>query len=90
MLDATAQPDNETKLITIGELMKTARIPVPKSTIYRLANQGKIRAYKPGKQWLFDPDEVLEDIKRNFRNHGNNQTQKKPKAMDGRLSNGWR
>jgi excisionase family DNA binding protein len=69
------------QLITIDDLMKTGRIPIPKSTIYRLASQGRIRAYKPGKEWLFDITEVLDDIKIKFgNNYGHNKINEKPNA----------
>lgn len=83
-------PDlNNQSLVTIDTLINTHCIPIPKSAVYRLASRGLIRAYKPGKEWLFDVNEVLEDIKRNFKN-GHTEIQKKPKPMVGGLSHGWR
>lgn len=79
------------KLLNIDELLATRLIPLPKSTVRRLARTGKIRAYKPGKEWLFILGEVLEDIKLNFKNnHGNTQTKKKPQNVGGRLQARWR
>lgn len=78
-------------LITIDQLIESQQIPLNKSTIYRLVNRGDIRAYKPGKEWLFDANEVLEDIKRNFRNsHGNTQIRQNKAKVARRLSSKWR
>jgi excisionase family DNA binding protein len=37
---------------------------VPKSTLYRLAQQGRLPGHKVGRAWRFDQEEVDEWIKR--------------------------
>ena len=66
-------------------------LPLKKSTVNRLAKLGKIRAYKPGKEWLFDPNEIIEDLKQNFKNdYGNTQAKKRSQGMVRRLQRPWR
>jgi excisionase family DNA binding protein len=43
----------------------SSRTGLPIKTIRRLAHEGRIRAYKPTqKMYLFDLDEISEDIKK--------------------------
>jgi len=50
-------------LVTAVELADL--ISVPAQTIRKLAREGRIPGYKPGnRQWIFDPEEVVDVIKR--------------------------
>lgn len=48
--------------MTVGEIARHLRIST--STVYKLKERGEIRGYRVGRQILFDPNEVDEDIKR--------------------------
>jgi len=53
-----------TELITTADLAKM--IHLSEYTVRKLVRDGKLPAYQlNGKQYLFDPDEVLRTIKRN-------------------------
>ena len=47
---------------TVEEIARHLRTSC--STVYKLKERGDIRGYRVGRQILFDPDEVDEDIKR--------------------------
>lgn len=51
-----------TTWFTVAEIAKHLR--TSPSTVYKLKERGEIRGYRVGRQILFDPDEVDEDIKR--------------------------
>ena len=40
-----------------------AKLRVSKITVYRMINSGEIPAKKFGKQWRFDPEEIMEWVK---------------------------
>lgn len=48
--------------LTVEEIARHLR--TSPSTVYKLKERGEIRGYRVGRQILFDPDEVDEDIKR--------------------------
>ena len=47
---------NKKQLLTPDEVIEVLRIP--KSTLYKLCNEGEIPAAKIGKHWRFDLDRV--------------------------------
>jgi excisionase family DNA binding protein len=51
-----------TTWFTVTEIARHLR--TSPSTVYKLKERGEIRGYRVGRQILFDPDEVDEDIKR--------------------------
>ena len=53
------------KWMTVEEIARHLR--TSPSTVYKLKERGEIRGYRVGRQILFDPDEVDEDIKRSQR-----------------------
>ena len=55
----------DTQVLTLAEV--AALLRVPKSTVYKLAQNGTVPAFKVGKHWRF----LLEDIKRWLRSQGN-------------------
>jgi len=75
--------------ITIDQLVASNIIPIPKDTLYRWAERGKITAYKVGRRWLFRASEVIRDLE-GFKNHGVETIQKRPERLAGRLARGWR
>jgi len=56
----------DTEVLTLAEVAVLLR--VPKSTVYKLAQNGTVPAFKVGKHWRF----LLEDIKGWLRSQGNN------------------
>jgi excisionase family DNA binding protein len=55
----------DTQVLTLAEV--AALLRVPKSTVYKLAQNGTVPAFKVGKHWRF----LLEDIKSWLRSQGN-------------------
>jgi excisionase family DNA binding protein len=55
----------DTQVLTLMEV--AALLRVPKSTVYKLAQNGKVPAFKVGKHWRF----LLRDIEVWLRSHGN-------------------
>jgi excisionase family DNA binding protein len=55
----------ETQVLTLSEVATLLR--VPKSTVYKLAQNGTVPAFKVGKHWRF----LLSDIERWLRSQGN-------------------
>jgi excisionase family DNA binding protein len=51
--------------MTVEEIARHLR--TSSSTVYKLKERGEIRGYRVGRQILFDPDEVDEDIKQSQR-----------------------
>jgi excisionase family DNA binding protein len=70
-----------TALLTAKELQ--AMLQVDRSTIYRMAEAGRLPAIKVGRQWRFPSEQILEwlDGQRGTANH-----QKLPPAADGALA----
>ena len=54
----------ETQVLTLAEV--AAMLRVPKSTVYKLAQNGTVPAFKIGKHWRF----LLRDIEAWLRSHG--------------------
>ena len=54
----------DTQVLTLMEV--AALLRVPKSTVYKLAQNGTVPAFKVGKHWRF----LLEDITEWLRNQG--------------------
>ena len=52
-----SQPQNTNKVMTIGEVSEFLKIPV--STLYVLAQQGRLRGAKFGRQWRFLEEDIL-------------------------------
>ena len=55
----------DTQVLTLMEV--AALLRVPKSTVYKLAQNGMVPAFKVGKHWRF----LLRDIELWLRSHGN-------------------
>lgn len=55
--------DNVSKLLTVKELGE--QLSLSRSTIYRLRKNSDFPFYEVGTRVLFDPDEVMEWIKKN-------------------------
>ena len=55
----------ETQVLTLAEV--AALLRVPKSTVYKLAQNHTVPGFKVGKHWRF----LLGDIEGWLRNHGN-------------------
>ena len=55
----------DTQVLTLMEV--AALLRVPKSTVYKLAQNGTVPAFKVGKHWRF----LLRDIEVWLRSHGN-------------------
>jgi excisionase family DNA binding protein len=55
----------DTQVLTLMEV--AALLRVPKSTVYKLAQDGRVPAFKVGKHWRF----LLRDIEVWLRSHGN-------------------
>jgi excisionase family DNA binding protein len=55
----------ETQVLTLSEV--AALLRVPKSTVYKLAQNGVVPAFKVGKHWRF----LLRDIEGWLQSHGN-------------------
>lgn len=55
------------EMIKVEELSK--RLAVPEWTIRKWIRDQKIPAYKPGKSYLLDPEEVISTIKKEFKTH---------------------
>ena len=62
----SAQASSLPRVLTIHEVSELVRIPV--STIYVLAQQGKIKAAKFGRQWRFLEEDIL-----NYFREGNHE-----------------
>ena len=56
-------PDNDMGFMEISDLVKEESLPYGQEYISLLARQGKIDAYKEGRNWLTTKDAVLEYIK---------------------------
>jgi len=56
---------NDDKILTIDEVK--AYLKIPKSTVYKLAQEGRIPAQKVGRQWRFHRDAIDGWIKRDGR-----------------------
>ena len=55
---------SETQVLTLAEV--AAMLRVPKSTVYKLAQNGTVPAFKIGKHWRF----LLRDIQTWLESHG--------------------
>ena len=55
----------DTQVLTLVEV--AALLRVPKSTVYKLAQNGTVPSFKVGKHWRF----LLRDIEGWLRSHGN-------------------
>ena len=51
------EPKNEKKIMSIKEVSDFLKIPL--STIYELAQKGKLRGVKFGRHWRFLEDDIL-------------------------------
>lgn len=62
-------PDSpEEQVFTLEELM--AYLKIPRSTAYRLAQEGRIPGQKVGKQWRFRKAAIDRWLEQNERNEG--------------------
>ena len=60
----TNTPQNQAKVLTIKEVSTLLRIPV--STLYILAQQGKLKGAKFGRQWRFLEQEILDYLHKGY------------------------
>lgn len=51
------EPKNEKRVLSIKEVSEFLKIPL--STIYELAQKGKLRGVKFGRHWRFLEDDIL-------------------------------
>lgn len=82
-------------LITSQQVIDSGVLPISALTLRRYAESGRVRAYKPGRAWLFRISEVVEDITQRYSNRrvsGQYPQKKRPqeKSVAGKLVRGWR
>lgn len=51
------------RLLSLQEIVTEKVAPLTYWGLYEMVRKGKVRAYKVGKKWCVDPDELINDLK---------------------------
>jgi excisionase family DNA binding protein len=66
------------KIVTAKEVADFLKLT--DSTVYNLATEGKLAAFRIGNSWRFDMDQIMQQIKEAGKNKAGERRQRSPKA----------